>query len=86
MAVEVAKRLGASRVVGAGRNAERLGLLGAVGADEVIPLTGNSEETGERLAHAAAEVDIVVDYLWGESRDPRHDVDRAGTGRTQPSA
>ncbi len=66
MAVEVAKRLGASRVVGAGRNAERLGLLGAVGADEVIALTGNSEETGERLAHAAAEVDIVVDYLWGE--------------------
>ncbi len=66
MAVQVAKRLGAGRVVGAGRNTERLAELPALGADEVVALTDNPGVTAERLADAAAEVDIVIDYLWGE--------------------
>src|SRR6201989_1787916 len=36
MAVQVARRLGAGRVVGAGRDPGRLGALTAVGADEVV--------------------------------------------------
>jgi NADPH:quinone reductase-like Zn-dependent oxidoreductase len=66
MAVQVAKLLGAGRVVGAGRNPERLAGLAALGADDVVPLAADREVTAERLAQAAAEVDIVVDYLWGE--------------------
>ena len=66
MAVQVAKLLGAGRVVGAGRNPERLAGLGALGADDVVPLTDDREVTAQRLAAAAAEVDIVLDYLWGE--------------------
>jgi len=66
MAVQVAKRLGAKRVVGAGRNPERLAALPAVGADEVVVLTEDSKDTADRLAAAAAEVDIVIDFLWGE--------------------
>jgi NADPH:quinone reductase-like Zn-dependent oxidoreductase len=66
MAVQVAKRLGAGRVVGAGRNPQRLAELAAVGADEVVPLTDDPEITGRRLAAAAAEADVVVDYLWGQ--------------------
>ncbi len=66
MAVQIAKRLGAGRVVGAGRNAERLAELPALGADDVVALTDNPDVTAERLAAAAAEVDIVIDYLWGE--------------------
>jgi NADPH:quinone reductase-like Zn-dependent oxidoreductase len=66
MAVQVAKRLGAGRVVAAGRDATRLQALFGLGADEVVQLTEDSAVTSEALAHAAAEVDIVIDYLWGK--------------------
>jgi NADPH:quinone reductase-like Zn-dependent oxidoreductase len=66
MAVQVAKRLGAGRVVGAGRDVRRLEALRGVGADEVVALTDDREATAEALARGAAEVDIVIDYLWGE--------------------
>lgn len=57
MAVQVAKRLGAAHVIGAGRNTAALQDLLALGADEVLPL--------DRLAEVA-NVDVVIDYLWGE--------------------
>jgi NADPH:quinone reductase-like Zn-dependent oxidoreductase len=66
MAVQVAKRLGAGLVVGAGRDPDRLANLSVVGADEVVSLSGDSASAAERLASAAAEVDVVIDYLWGE--------------------
>ncbi len=57
IAIQVAKRFGASRVVGAGRDQTRLDALGALGADEIC--------TFDQLA-AAADVDVVIDYVWGE--------------------
>ena len=66
MAVQVAKRLGAGRVVGAGRDQDRLAALVALGADAVVRLTGDADATAAALADAAAEVNIVIDYLWGE--------------------
>jgi NADPH:quinone reductase-like Zn-dependent oxidoreductase len=66
MAVQVARYLGAARVVGAGRNRERLIQLSNLGADQVVALVDDPAATAERLAEAAAEVDIVIDYLWGE--------------------
>ena len=66
MAVQVARRLGAGRVVGAGRDPDRLGALPAAGADEVVRLTADPAAAASALAAAAAEVDIVLDYLWGE--------------------
>lgn len=65
MAVQVARRLGAGRVVGAGRNLERLGALTSLGADAVVQLSDDAEARRNALAAAAAEVDIVIDYLWG---------------------
>ncbi len=65
MAVQVARHLGAGRVVGAGRDRRRLDLLASVGADEVVQLTEDPDETGAALAEAAADVDVVLDYLWG---------------------
>jgi NADPH:quinone reductase-like Zn-dependent oxidoreductase len=65
MAVQVARRLGAGHVVGAGRNVERLDALTSLGADDVVQLTDDAEATQRALAAAAAEVDIVIDYLWG---------------------
>ena len=70
MAIQVARRLGAGRVVGAGRDPGRLHALAAAaaaaGADDIVQLTGDAEETGQALAAAAAESDIVLDYLWGQ--------------------
>ncbi len=65
MAVQIAKRLGAGRVVGAGRDPGRLSALATVGIDETVRLTSDVEATGEALAAAAADVDVVIDYLWG---------------------
>ena len=65
MAVQVARRLGAARVVGAGRDLSRLRALPALGADDVVQLTDDADATSEALAAAAAEADIVLDYLWG---------------------
>ena len=64
MAVQVARRLGAGRVVGAGRDPGRLTALRSLGADAVVPLT-DPEAAGQALAAEAADVDIVIDYLWG---------------------
>jgi NADPH:quinone reductase-like Zn-dependent oxidoreductase len=65
MAVQVARRLGAGRVVAAGRDAGRLRALIQAGADDVVRLTADEEATRQALAAAAAETDIVLDYLWG---------------------
>ncbi|NEA41785.1 zinc-binding alcohol dehydrogenase family protein, partial [Streptomyces sp. SID11385] len=42
----------------------RLGLLGALGA-EPLDLRGEEGEVADRLGAAAADVDVVLDYLWG---------------------
>ncbi len=65
MAVGVAKRLGAGRVVGAGRDRDRLLALTSAGADDVVQLTDDADATSAALAAVAAEADIVLDYLWG---------------------
>jgi len=67
MAVQVAKHLGADQIVAAGRDPGRLAALSALGATATVPLgagTG-SGDTADRLAKAAADVDVVLDYLWG---------------------
>lgn len=63
MAVKVARHLGAGRVVAAGRDRARLDELLSEGADEAVALGGDA--AGSALAAAAAEVDVVIDYVWG---------------------
>jgi NADPH:quinone reductase-like Zn-dependent oxidoreductase len=63
MAVQVAKLSGASQVIAAGRNADRLAVLPALGATSTVALGG--DDAGMRLGQAAADVDVVLDYLWG---------------------
>jgi len=48
------------------RRNRQLGALAALGADDTVALTDDADTTGAALAAAAAEVDVVVDYLWGE--------------------
>lgn len=67
MAVQIAKHLGASRVIAAGRREDRLATLSALGADETVALAqGSPEQVADRLGKAAREIDVVIDYLWGE--------------------
>ncbi len=49
MAVQVAKRLGAATVVGAGRDPERLAALTSVGADALVALTDDDRGDGTRV-------------------------------------
>src|SRR6201995_3240640 len=65
MAIQVAKLLGAGRVVGAGRDLGRLEALTSAGADDIVQLPDDGRATGKALAAAAADTDIVIDYLWG---------------------
>jgi NADPH:quinone reductase-like Zn-dependent oxidoreductase len=63
MAIQIARRLGAGRVIGAGRDPGRLAKLDA---DEVVSLAGDPDSVGAAIARAASEVDVVIDYLWGQ--------------------
>lgn len=65
MAVQIAKHLGAGRVVGAGRDPGRLAELAGLGADATVSLT--SPDAYARLAAEAADVDVVIDYVWGDT-------------------
>jgi NADPH:quinone reductase-like Zn-dependent oxidoreductase len=65
MAVQIAKRLGAGWVAAAGRDPERLAALPAFGADAVISLTGSDAEVAAEMQKNVADIDMVIDYLWG---------------------
>jgi NADPH:quinone reductase-like Zn-dependent oxidoreductase len=67
MAVQIAKLFGADRIVAAGRNAERLAALPAAGATATVSLDGERDAVASQLAAAASDVDVVIDYLWGET-------------------
>src|SRR5580704_14986853 len=62
LAVQVARLFGAGQVIAAGRDAGRLAGLAALGATATVPLADGAELLGK----AAAEVDVVLDYLWSE--------------------
>ena len=68
LAVQIAKRRGARRVIGAGRNPEALEKLKDLGADAVISLDQEPDAlvAALRSEYAGAGIDVVLDYLWGK--------------------
>jgi NADPH:quinone reductase-like Zn-dependent oxidoreductase len=69
--VQIARLFGAKNVIAAGRDADRLAALPALGATATVQLDGGPGVAGaaDRLGRAwrvAADVDVVIDYLWGE--------------------
>jgi NADPH:quinone reductase-like Zn-dependent oxidoreductase len=67
IAVQLAKYLGAAKVIATGRNVEELEEVKHLGADLVIPFTlGKLDEDALKQVFAFG-IDVVVDYLWGES-------------------
>jgi NADPH:quinone reductase-like Zn-dependent oxidoreductase len=74
IAVQLAKYLDAGKVIATGRNESALKELASLGADVMIPFTlGTAHPRGaehyEQALFAAFSqgIDIVIDYLWGES-------------------
>ena len=68
LAVQIAKLLGAKRVIGAGRNERALARLRELGADATIQLEQEPAALTEVFRREAGEegFDVVVDYLWGK--------------------
>jgi NADPH:quinone reductase-like Zn-dependent oxidoreductase len=67
LAVQIAKHLGAGRVVAAGRNEQVLATLRHLGADATISLQQTDRELTEAFTREAGHkrFDIILDYLWG---------------------
>ena len=67
LAVQIAKHLGARRIVAAGRNRAVLEALKGLGADAIIPLDQEHDSLVSCIREELAEnrIDVVLDYLWG---------------------
>ena len=67
LAVQIAKNLGAGRVVAAGRDERILRTLASLGADATIALSQSDDDLGSAFRREAlrGHFDIVLDYLWG---------------------
>jgi NADPH:quinone reductase-like Zn-dependent oxidoreductase len=70
LAVQIAKHLGAKKVIATGRDPEALQKLEAIGADSTISLMQPKEAQEAAFQQAfASGVDVVVDYLWGPTAE-----------------
>jgi len=66
LAVQVARLLGAGRVVGTGRNEASMKQVKQFGADAIIDLKQSDEKLIEDFKKEAREgYDVILDFLWG---------------------
>jgi NADPH:quinone reductase-like Zn-dependent oxidoreductase len=71
LAVQIARHMCARKVVATGRNAEALKALPGLGADVTIPLgeVGDAFEDALKEQFGSDGIDVVLDYLWGQSAE-----------------
>jgi len=71
VAVQIAKYYGAKKVIVTGRNEQSLKELLLLGADEIISLKQDNETFSSQIKtiHRQNPVDVVIDYLWGQSAE-----------------
>ncbi|WP_153101419.1 quinone oxidoreductase family protein [Paraburkholderia hayleyella] len=87
LAVQIARYLGAGKVLATGRNAQSVEGLKALGADVLIPLDVPAGYLAETFRHAIREhrVNVILDYLWGPSAESLiHAVSVHGAGEAEP--
>lgn len=67
LAVQIAKLLGAARVIAAGRNEPVLSALHHLGADATIRLDQSDQDLAEAFAREIGDTGfhVIIDYLWG---------------------
>ena len=81
VAVQIAKYLGAKKVVATGRNREALHALRSMGADVLIPLDQDGKAQPDELRNQFEQrIDVVLDYLWGASAEQILTAASAGKG------
>jgi NADPH2:quinone reductase len=97
IAVTAAKRLGAGRVIAAGRDREALQRARRLGADETVALTAATDLVAAYRDAAGGSVDVVMDYVCGAPAEAALEVlathgrlvhigTRAGPTMTVPGA
>ncbi|MBL5882659.1 quinone oxidoreductase family protein [Lelliottia aquatilis] len=65
LAVQIARFHGAGKIIVTGRNPQ---VLSSLGADKCVNITDDEQSIAQQLSRLAAEgIDVVVDYLWGQS-------------------
>jgi NADPH:quinone reductase-like Zn-dependent oxidoreductase len=70
LAVQIARYLGAKKIIATGRDTDALKSVAALGADVTIPLTADGAALEDAFkAQFAQGVDVVIDYLWGSSAE-----------------
>jgi len=71
MAIQIAKYYGAKKIIVTGRNEKTLQSLLELGADEIVSLKQKDESIVDQLKqiHQNSPIDIVIDYLWGQSAE-----------------
>lgn len=70
LAVQIARHLGAAKVIATGRNVEALREVEALGADVTIALSDDGDALEDAFKQQFADgVDVVIDYLWGWSAE-----------------
>ncbi|HEX3471472.1 MAG TPA: zinc-binding alcohol dehydrogenase family protein [Silvibacterium sp.] len=74
LAVQIARRLGAKRVIAAGRNPDALAQAVTLGADATISLEQDRESliADFRKHLSESKIDVVLDYLWGVPAESVH--------------
>ena len=85
LAIQIAKRLGASRVIAAGRGT--LDKLKALGADAVIRTDQDPAAlvSAFRAELSQSGIDVVLDYLWGHPAERFLEaISQKGLGKTAP--
>jgi NADPH:quinone reductase-like Zn-dependent oxidoreductase len=67
LAVQIARIMGAGRIVAAGRNERVLGALRELGADATIRVDQPDQDLVEDFRREAGSkgFDVIIDYLWG---------------------
>ena len=70
LAVQIARHLGAKRIIATGRNVDALTSLERLGADVTIPLIADQDALDASFSEQFLKgVDVVIDYLWGKSAE-----------------
>ena len=70
LAIQIARHLGAHKVIATGRRVESFDDLRRLGADVTIPLLPDRDALEQSLQREFQRgVDVVLDYLWGASAE-----------------
>jgi len=70
LAIQIAKHLGAAKVIATGRRTETFDDLRRLGADATIALGGDRDALEAAFMREFAQrIDVVLDYVWGASAE-----------------